>query len=103
MRDEDVELFAPSWMKDPAAGPELITVRSDLIARLNRVISEELTRQATPGFAGGCRTRYADGRSRTPDGYATQRFIQALTRCPLATEARHAGRKSDYPRNISHL
>ena len=41
--DDDVEKFAPGWLKDPAAGPELITIRSDLLARLNRVIMEELT------------------------------------------------------------
>ena len=41
--DEDVEMLAPAWLKDPAAGPELITIRSDLIARLNRLILEELT------------------------------------------------------------
>ncbi len=41
--NENVELFTPAWLKDPAAGPELITIRSDLLGRLNRVISEELT------------------------------------------------------------
>jgi RNA polymerase sigma-70 factor (ECF subfamily) len=41
--DENVEFFAPAWLKDPAPGPELSMIRSDLLARLNRVISEELT------------------------------------------------------------
>jgi RNA polymerase sigma-70 factor (ECF subfamily) len=39
----EAELFAPGWLKDPTAGPELLTIRSDLMDRLNRVISEELT------------------------------------------------------------
>jgi RNA polymerase sigma-70 factor, ECF subfamily len=40
---EDAELLASDWLKDPAAGPELIAIRSDILIRLNRVISEELT------------------------------------------------------------
>ena len=43
--NEEVELFAPAWLKDPAAGPELVTIRADLLTRLNRIISEELTRK----------------------------------------------------------
>jgi len=41
--NEDAELFAPVWLKDHSAGPELISIRSDLLSRLNRVISEELS------------------------------------------------------------
>lgn len=40
---EEIELPIPNWMKDPAASPELMAVRSDILARLNRVITEELT------------------------------------------------------------
>jgi RNA polymerase sigma-70 factor (ECF subfamily) len=41
--DEEIEMLAPTWLKDPSAGPELIAIRADLITRLNRVITEELT------------------------------------------------------------
>jgi RNA polymerase sigma-70 factor (ECF subfamily) len=40
---EAAEMLVSDWLKDPAAGPELLATRSDILTRLNRVISEELT------------------------------------------------------------
>ena len=37
------ELADQSWMKDPAAGPELTAMRTDILSRLDRLIAEELT------------------------------------------------------------